>query len=161
MFYFASSFNQFIGNWNVSSVTVMSSMFRSASAFNQPIGDWNVSSVTDMSYMFMASAFNQPIGDWNVSSVTDMSYMFMASAFNQSIGNWDVSSVTDMSNMFNGVTLSTSNYDSLLLGWSQLTLQDSVSFDGGNSQYSAGAAAAARASIISTYSWSITDGGPI
>jgi len=72
-----------------------------------------------------------------------------------------MSSVTDMAGMFNGVTLSTPNYDSLLLGWSQLTLQDGVSFDGGNSQYSAGAAAAARASIIDNSNWVITDGGQI
>jgi len=66
-----------------------------------------------------------------------------------------------MASMFYGVTLSTSNYDSLLLGWSQLTLQDSVSFDGGNSQYSAGAAATARQSIIDNFNWVITDGGQI
>jgi len=86
---------------------------------------------------------------------------YYASAFNQNIGNWNVSSVTNMAGMFNGVTLSTSNYDSLLLGWSQLTLQDGVSFDGGNSKYSAGAAATARQSIIDNFNWVITDGGQI
>ena len=31
-------------------------------SFNQPIGDWNVSNVTDMSFMFGdASSFNQPV----------------------------------------------------------------------------------------------------
>jgi len=163
MFYGASAFNQSISNWNVSSVTDMSYMFRDASSFNQNIGNWDVSSVTNMDEMFYcASSFNQPIGSWNVSSVTNMGSMFyQAYAFNQNIGTWNVSSVTDMSYMFNGVTLSTSNYDSLLLGWSQLTLQDSVSFDGGNSKYSAGAAVTARQSIIDNFNWVITDDGQI
>ncbi|MFW9963828.1 MAG: BspA family leucine-rich repeat surface protein, partial [Candidatus Sifarchaeia archaeon] len=153
MFYYALAFNQDISAWDVSSVTDMSWMFSFASAFNWYIGAWDVSSVTDMSWMFGGtSAFNQSIGAWDVSSVTDMSLMFYeALAFNQDISAWDVSSVTAMSGMFHGVTLSTANYDSLLLGWASLTLQHGVGFHGGGSKYSAGAAAAARQYIIDTY----------
>ncbi|MFX1397673.1 MAG: BspA family leucine-rich repeat surface protein [Promethearchaeota archaeon] len=160
MFAVAETFNQDIGGWNVSNVIDMSAMFAS-DVFNQDIGGWNVSNVIDMSSMFYdADVFNQDIGGWNVSSVTDMSYMFkLASAFDQDIGSWKVSGVNDMMEMFNGVTISTSNYDSLLINWSSLSLQTEVSFDGGNSQYSAGTAASARASIISSFNWTITDGG--
>jgi len=66
--------------------------------------------------------------------------------------------VTSMSSMFYGVTLSTSNYDNLLLGWSQLTLQSNVTFDAGYSKYS-NTAADARQFIITTFAWTITDGG--
>gem|GEM_PF-1427148 len=187
LFYYAIAFNQDISSWNVSSVTDMSHLFQNASAFNQDISSWNVISVSDMSGMFATSAFNQDISSWDVSSVTDMQSMFgMAYYFNQDISSWDVSSVTDMyfmfyfavsfdqdisswdvssvtnmTWMFYNATLSTANYDALLTGWDALELQNNVSFHGGNSMYNAGAAATARANIISTDNWTITDGGEV
>ncbi|MEJ2279850.1 MAG: BspA family leucine-rich repeat surface protein [Candidatus Lokiarchaeota archaeon] len=162
MFYDALSFNQAIGSWDVSSVINMGGMFNWAYYFNQDIGGWNVCSVTNMAGMFSdASSFNQNISGWNVSNVTEMRFMFSdAYSFNQNIGSWDVSSVTDMEYMFSDVVLSTSNYNQLLIGWSQLLLQTGVSFNGGLSQYSSGAAAA-RQYIINTFHWSITDDGII
>jgi hypothetical protein len=64
--------------------------------------------------------------------------------------------------MFRFIKLSTPNYDSLLIEWSNLTsLQSGVSFDGGNSQYTPNSDAShARQSLIDDYGWSITDGGP-
>ena len=102
MFANTTAFNQPIGQWNVSNVINMRSMFMGATAFNQLIGDWNVSNVINMRSMFFdARAFNQPIGQWNVSNVTTMEGMFhRARSFNQPIGQWNVSRVTDMSSMF-------------------------------------------------------------
>ena len=160
MFQDATAFNQNIANWDVSSVTDMNSMFTNVTAFNQDITGWDVSSVTNMFFMFAgATTFNQNIGGWDVSSVTNMSFMFgTATAFNQNIGGWDVSSVTNMSNMFFAVTLSTANYDALLAGWSALpTLQPSITFDAGNSQYND---IAARNILTSApNNWTINDGG--
>ena len=71
------SFNQNIGNWNVSSVTNMISVFNNASSFNQDIGDWNISSATSMASMFKgASSFNQDISNWDTGSVENMQFMF-------------------------------------------------------------------------------------
>ena len=52
-------------------MTNMESMFFLSTSFNQPIGNWDVSNVTNMYWMFRgAESFNQNIGNWNVSSVT-------------------------------------------------------------------------------------------
>ena len=165
MFSQASIFNQDISNWDVSNVTDMSVMFQAANSFNQDISNWDVSNVTDMRLMFRkAIAFNKPIGSWNVSNVTNMSNMFEgAIAFNQPNGSWNVSNVTNMSNMFQDTQLSTANYDATLIGWSTISpneapLKPNVVFSGGNSKYCNGTTA--RSSIISTYGWTITDGGP-
>ena len=140
-------------------MTAMNSMFSGATSFNQNIGSWNVSGVQDMGTMFSgATSFNQNIGSWDVSSLTDMYGMFLdATSFNQDISSWDVSSVTSMENMFLNATLSLSNYDALLIGWNSQVLQSGVLFHGGNSNYCA--SAAARANMISSDLWTITDGG--
>ncbi len=162
MFYGAKAFNQDIGKWNVSKVTDMGYMFSEANIFNQNISGWDVSSVTNMYGMFFRGrAFNQDIGGWNVSSVNSMVSMFSgASTFNQDIGGWNVSRVNDMENMFEYVSMTFENYDSLLIGWANLSLQSSTSFSAGNSKYSS-AAAISRQYIIDTYGWTIDDDGLI
>ena len=160
-----TNFDQDIGSWDVSNVTAMNNMFQGASVFNQNIGSWDVSSVTDMRAMFQsATNFNQDISSWDVSSVTNMLLMFfLASAFDQNLGAWDVSSVTKFGNMFNMANLSNDNYDGILTGWSQLTLQSNdggaqITVHFGTAQYTQ---IAAHLVLTSTYNWDVTDGGPI
>ena len=157
----AESFNQDIGSWDVSKATIMSYMFRGANVFNQDISSWNVSGVYEMANMFSwTSNFNQDISSWDVSRVINMTEMFSnAIAFNQDIGSWDVGNVTKMTDMFKDVTLSTNNYNNILIGWAGQTVNNDINFNGGNSKYSPGEAADARAVLTGTYGWTIIDGG--
>lgn len=159
MFSGASNFDQNISNWDVSKVANMGGMFSNAISFDQNISIWNVSSVNDMSRMFKnASSFNQDIGNWNVENVMNMDGMFdSAISFDQNIQAWNIESVRYMAEMFKEVTLSQVNYDSLLNVWSTQQLQNSVTFDGGNSQYCQGEAA--RQKLIDDFGWIITDAG--
>ena len=160
MFQGTTAFNQDIGNWNTGAVTSMAFMFNVATSFNRDIGSWNTAAVTDMGLMFSnTTAFDQDIGRWNTEKVTDMSGMFNgAVVFDRNIGRWNVATLTDATDMFNNVTLSVANYDALLTGWDGQSLQSNVIFHGGNSLYST-VATIARENMISSDSWTITDGG--
>ena len=171
MFHNARSFDQDISNWDVSNVTNMNSMFQLAYSFNGDISSWDVSKVAGMAFMFYrAYAFNQDIGAWDVSKVNAMEGMFRdAIVFNQDISTWDVTNVTNFNGFHRNITISTSNYDAILIGW-EATLQaafpngsgytPNISINFGNSEYTGGGAAAtARASLVSNFGWTITDGG--
>lgn len=168
MFKLNTAFNQEIGGWDVTSVTAMSSLFEGATAFNGDISGWTISVVTGMTSMFGgATSFNQDIGSWDVSTVTNMWGMFQnATSFDQDIGDWELPLIENLTNMFDGVTLSTANYDALLIGWGGAghDTADDVTFDGGNSKYSdPGDAKDARdhleAAPAGGHGWTITDGG--
>jgi len=77
------------------------------------------------------------------------------------IGSADITSLTSASNMLLGTTLNTNNYDSLLIGWEGQAEPSGITFHGGNSKYSAGAAATARGVLVNTSLWNITDGGQV
>tara|TARA_R110001599_G_scaffold289804_1_gene492800 strand:+ start:2564 stop:3505 length:942 start_codon:yes stop_codon:yes gene_type:complete len=157
--------NSSFENWNTSNITRPEGMFRAARLFNQNISTWNTSNFIRTDTMFFdARSFNQPIGSWNMSNVTQINNMFKnnQSAFDQSLANWDITAITLAGSMFSSSGLSTANYDATLIGWAAQSITNAVTVDFGNSQYTLGGAAeAARNTLVSTYGWTITDGGGI
>jgi surface protein len=165
-----------INNWDTSNVTAMNSMFYMGSvaqadqSFNQPIGNWNTSNVTDMSGMFYGNlVFDQPIGTWDTSNVTNMNVMFYITIIDQDLSNWNIGSITPNSANFNwlkranyGIPFSTANYDAMLVSYEAQVPPVGLVWDIGDATYTLGGEAeAARTSLISTYGWTITDGGGI
>jgi surface protein len=95
-------FNKDLGNWDVSNVTNMEWMFGWQDEFDQDLSKWNVGNVTNMGTMFAgAKKFNQDLSKWNVENVTNMEGMFTSALeFNQDLSSWIVSKVTNMNYMF-------------------------------------------------------------
>lgn len=163
-----------MNSWDTSKVQIMEYMFDGCTIFNDNITSWDTSSVTRMREMFQdATAFNQNISSWNTASVNDMRNMFTdATAFDQPIGNWNVNAWsqvgignTPLTGPSTTFTLSTANYNALLLAWDAAYSFPSWpggTVDFGNSQYSLGdpAVVAARASLVNKWG-TLNDGGGI
>ena len=145
---------------NLSNVTDMNDMFRNATIAIPDVSNWDVSSVTSMNSMFFgATSANPDVSNWDISSVTSMYYIFSnASSANPDVSNWDVSSVTNMSSMLVNSNLSVENLTSIYENWSQLQLQQNVSFDAGTIKYNS-SGQAGRDILVNTYNWTIEDGG--
>ena len=125
-----------IGEWDVSRVTDMSSMFSKAAAFDGDISTWDVSNIKDMSSMFLyATSFNSDISTWDVSRVITMSVMFRwGTSFNGDISEWDVSRVTNMDYMFSYAT----SFEQTLCGdaWVRSTASKTDMFSGSSGSIS-------------------------
>jgi hypothetical protein len=96
---------------------------------------------------------------------TDVAYMFRNSDVdisNVDFTRWDVRNVTDGAEfMLNGPTMTTEQYDALLITWSQLPVQPGVTWHFGAAQYTSGGAAEAARDVLTgaPNNWIITDGG--
>ncbi len=64
----------------------------------------------------------------------------VALRFDQDLGGWDVRNVRTFKNMFNSMTLSTENYNTLLIGWdnSPWNAPGNTFLGAGESQYCQG-----------------------
>lgn len=150
---------------DLSIVTSMSAYLRSCTSV--PNLDFirraNTSRVTDWSRFGQnTNALTTPslIGI-NTSAATSFNRLFTSAAnFDGDLSVLDWTNVSTATDLTTDTSFSTTNYDKLLIALDAYsTLQNGVTLEIGTTQYSAGAAATARASIISKWSWTIIDGG--
>ncbi len=148
--------------WNTSNVTDMSGMFIGTWEANPDTSKWDTSNVTNMTFMFYNSNKAEPdTSGWQTSKVTNMSSMFqLSSVADPDMSGWDFSSVTTLNNMFSGTSLSTTNYDNLLIRL-DATAGSGLNLNAGSSQYTNGGAGETARSNLLTKSWTISDNGGI
>ena len=136
------------------------------------IDQWDWSKVTAIASMFLGKGSYQEIatlvGNFNITSNLTNASRFM-SGINTfpSLESWDVTGAAAGS--WNGfyrffdtnTSMSTEDYDATLISWAAQSVNNNVQCSFGISQYTLGGAAeAARNTLINTYGWTITDGGP-
>ena len=76
-----------MGEWDISSVSSLESMFDGKSQFNADISKWDISKVTNMGYAFRsASLFNGDLSKWVLTQVGgNQFYMFSNSGFKRTL----------------------------------------------------------------------------
>ena len=169
-FWGCSNMTSFVsGNTDTSGVTTMSTMFFGCSSLTSlDVTSFDTSAVTDTRNMFRgcSSLTALDVASFDTSAVTDMRNMILGCAsLTDIIGVEDfniagLDGIDALANFARGVTIPTARYDALLIKWDAQNPLDGMSPNFGTSTYTGGGtAAAARANLISTDGWIITDGG--
>ena len=159
-----STFNASIDHWDVSTITNWEKTFMLCTSYDQPMNSLDMSEVTSLSNMFTQGVpFNKPLNNWDTGKVIRFDYMFFdCPFFDQDISSWKVSQATNLNGFMRFVTsLSTANYDALLIAWdAQGAMSYSGTVDFGSSTYTLGGAAeTARTSLIAKWGGIIDGGG--
>jgi len=160
------SLNQDFGNWDVSNLTDANGLFRECRKFtnggSNSITGWDVSKVTTFRTAFQqCTGFNIPIGVWDTSSLTNIEYMlYGTNSFDQDLSNWIVTGITAGGQFMGAASISTTNYDRTLSGWSSQSVQNGVNMTFGSSKYSTATGLAYRNALVAS-GWTITDGGAV
>lgn len=151
-------------NWGGTNLTI-NNIFALRGATNMTCSATDSPTLTgDISGCFYQSnAITSGLANWDFSNVTSAQWLLLTVPnWNEDISSWDVTSCTNFGSAFTGTSMSQANYDALLIAWAAQSVQSNVAF-ATSAQYTGGrssAAATARNTLVNTYSWTITDGGP-
>jgi predicted secreted protein len=149
-------------------LTLSGAFFGLANMTSFVAGNTNTSLVTNMNSTFLdcTGLLLASVVGVDTSSVTTMFKAFSGStALTDIVGVDDfnieaLNGVATLNSFATGVTLPTARYDALLIKWDAQNPLDGMTPNFGSSTYTGGGvAAAARANLISTDGWAITDGG--
>lgn len=160
----STSFNGDVSNWVVVGTT--SQLFNGCTSFvGTGVDTWTTSGLTNAMNMFTnCTLLNTNISVWNTNSLTNVTNMlYNADGYTYGLIGWNINSITTYTGfMQNATGMSTANYDATLISWAAQTPQSGKAVNFGGSKYTlGGAAAAARAYLITNFGWTITDGGGI
>ena len=110
----AASFNQPVGNWDISNTLYIDGMFFGALSFNQPLDSWDISNKYSLSNVFNgAISFNQPLGSWDTAGIYYFDALFKgAISFNQPLDGWNTINGTS----FNEMLMNATSFDSSVSG---------------------------------------------
>jgi surface protein len=158
-----------LSNFNTSNVTSAALMFAECTGLTSlNVSSFDTSNFANMGAMFRtcSSLTTLDLSNFDTSSASSFSSMFSncnSMTDIPGVENFNIESLNSTNDLVNfaaGVTLSPARYDALLINWDAQNPFDGMSPDFGNSTYTGGGtAAAARANLISTDGWTITDGG--
>ena len=179
------NFNCYVGGWDMSNCTNLASIFRSTAFNNDGVDDlnnWDTSNVGSFSQVFRSSSsFNLDLSSWSFASAISLQRMLQsASSFDQDISAWGANdggmstAAGPFSNMLDSTAMSVENYSKWLiclanwaydnshtssevLGASGLQYNNTTYSGIGSGQYTD--AVTARAYLVTTLGWTITDAG--
>jgi surface protein len=185
---FGGAFNQDISTWDVGSVTTMANMFSiGPTPFQQNLGPWrpskcasfvnflNQKNLTTVNYDGLLTGWTDFTGTgWNSGSITSFAdpgggQVTVNTSAAHGYANNHVMRITGTTNYDGSYVISnvastsfsiTATFVATETGTWNATLQSGVTFNGGGSKYSVGAATTARGVLTGApYNWTITDGG--
>ena len=162
--------NANVSTWDISNLQYIGinqnfrGMFEDCSIHEGDVSNWNPASVLRADkFAFNAFLWNPDVTNWVIPPTWfSVNKMFQNSSMDRDLSGWNISSFTIMNNFLNGGEMSTANYDATLISWAAQSPSTANSPHFGTSKYTLGGAAeAARTSLISTYGWTISDGGGV
>ena len=153
--------------FDTSSVVGTNRMFDSCSSLvSLDVSGFDVSGSTNFNNMFRncGDLVELDVSSFDTSASTTMVSMFQDCTDNiVGLDNFNIEALNntnDLDNVLRGVELSTDKYDALLINLDAQAVFAGMTPNFGLSTYTAGSAAAtARANLISSDGWTITDGG--